>query len=314
MTDSNLAKHVVLCPGQGAQHVGMAQSWFEQSPAAGRVFAEADTLLGFGLGEVCFNGPAERLTRTDIGQPAIYVASVACYRGLSEAGRIGQTIAAAGLSLGEFTALHLAGVFDFATGLELVRVRGKAMQEAAEAVPSGMLAVVGADEEIAETLCQRAKGSEVLVPANFNCPGQVVISGAASACDRALEAARDMGLRATPLPVAGAFHSPLMQPAADRLAKALAQADFAPPTIDVVSNVTAQPHRLDAESIKTRLVDQLTSPVRWEASIRWLNNNYTDPMIELAPGNVLSGLMRRIDRNVKVQNFAKAESAAPCTH
>ncbi|HEX7009768.1 MAG TPA: ACP S-malonyltransferase, partial [Phycisphaeraceae bacterium] len=206
----------VLCPGQGAQHVGMGRAWFEQRPATAEVFAAADRALGFAISEYCFQGPADQLNRTDIAQPAIYTTSVACYRALAEAGELAPPAGAAGLSLGEFTALHLAGAFDFLDGLKLVHLRGQAMQEAAQAAPSGMVALVGADEQQAQELCDAARGDGVLVPANFNCPGQIVLSGTRDACERAVELASKMQLRATPLAVAGAFHSPLMQPAADR--------------------------------------------------------------------------------------------------
>ncbi|MEE9212952.1 MAG: ACP S-malonyltransferase, partial [Phycisphaeraceae bacterium] len=243
---------IVLCPGQGAQHVGMGRAWADQCPVAAQTFAAADRALGFELTQTCFDGPEDRLNRTDIAQVAIYTTSVACHRALVDAGQLTRLAAAAGLSLGEFTALHLAGAFDFETGLKLVRLRGQAMQDAADATAdhggSGMVALVGADEAQAEALCDEAlndpenKGDEVLVPANFNCPGQVVISGSLAACDRALTVARKIGLRATPLKVAGAFHSPLMQPAADRLAQALDEVQWSHPTIPVVSNVTARPH------------------------------------------------------------------------
>jgi len=292
----------------------MGKTWAAQVPAAARVFAEADAALGFELSRVCFEGPEERIHRTDVAQPALFTTAVACFRGLEARGEIGALGAAAGLSLGEFTALHLAGAFDFLTGLKLVRVRGQAMQEAAEASESGMVALVGADEEQAGELCTRAlegadSGTHVLVPANFNCPGQVVLSGSAPACDRAMVAAEQMGLRATRLSVAGAFHSPLMKPAADRLARALEEVEFSPPAIPVLSNVTGEPHGADTGAIKERLVDQLTQPVRWEQDIRWLLGNASGQFVELAPGKVLSGLMRRIDRGTKVKSCPDPDKA-----
>jgi [acyl-carrier-protein] S-malonyltransferase len=247
-----------------------------------------------------------------MAQVAIYTASVACHRALVEAGSISEAQLTAGLSLGEFTALHLAGAFDFLTGLELVKLRGQAMQDAAEISESSMVALVGADEAQAMALCEEAlndpenKGEEVLVPANFNCPGQVVISGSLKACERAMVVADKMGLRATQLAVAGAFHSPLMQPAADRLAEALDKADWHTPKATVMSNVTAEPHESDIDSIKQRLVDQLTSPVRWSQSMQYVIEKHPGArLVELAPGKVLSGLMRRIDRGAKVENFAQ---------
>ncbi|MBI1336793.1 MAG: ACP S-malonyltransferase [Phycisphaera sp.] len=304
---------ILLCPGQGAQHIGMGKGWYEKSSVSKQVFDAANALLGFSLTDACFAGPEETINRTDVAQPALYVASVASYKALQAEGKIDRIRAAAGLSLGEFTALHLAGAFDFETGLQLVRLRGQAMQDAAEMSRSGMVALVGADEAQADALCEEAlndpenRGDEVLVPANFNCPGQVVISGSEKACERAMSVADKMGLRATMLAVAGAFHSPLMQPAADRLRKALDEADFSLPTLPVLSNVTGQPHESDVASIKDRLVEQLTSPVRWEQDVRWLlaNTPQLARFIELAPGKVLSGLMRRIDKPTKVENHAE---------
>jgi [acyl-carrier-protein] S-malonyltransferase len=293
----------------------MGKAWADKHPTARLTFADADQALGFSLSSLCFDGPEERLNRTDMAQVAIYVASVACFRVLQEQGAIRQVAATAGLSLGEFTALHLAGAFDFLTGLKLVQLRGQAMQEAAEASPSGMVALVGADEIQARQLCERAcppsaasgsTGGEVLVPANFNCPGQVVISGSMAACERAVAAAGGMGLKATPLKVAGAFHSPLMAPAAERLAKALDAASWSTPFAPVMSNVTAGPHEVNrADAVKRRLVEQLTSPVRWEQSMAWLIARVPGRFVELAPNKVLSGLMRRIDRNAKVESFAE---------
>jgi len=300
---------IVLCPGQGAQYVGMGQAWVDQSPAARETFEIADEVLGLDLSGTCFDGPRETLNRTDIGQAAIYTTSVACFRAMREAGQIGTITAAAGLSLGEFTALHLAGVFDFESGLRLARIRGQAMQDAAESTPggSGMVALVGADEQQAHELCTLVKGSTangVMVPANYNCPGQIVVSGTQSSCDLALGIATQMGLRATPLKVSGAFHSPLMNPATQRLSDALDETTWAMPKIPVLSNVTAMPHdSQDIASIKKRLVEQLTSPVRWTASMLWLIKNVPGRYVELAPGKVLSGLMRRIDKKSKVVNF-----------
>lgn len=309
---------IILCPGQGAQHIGMGKLWFDQFDTARKIFDAADVALGFDLSRVCFEGPEESLNGTDVAQAAIYTTSVACFEVLKEQRKVdpASIAATAGLSLGEFTALHLAGAYDFLTGLRLVRLRGQAMQEAALATPSGMVALVGADEAQALAVCEESlndpenKGDEVLVPANFNCPGQVVISGSQAACERAQVVAGRMGLRATPLVVAGAFHSPLMQPAADRLAEALDHAEWHVPRVPVLSNVTAQPHEVtDINSIKQRLVDQLTRPVRWSESMQWAAANLgTDKRyIELAPGKVLSGLMRRIERAIKVENHAEPQ-------
>jgi [acyl-carrier-protein] S-malonyltransferase len=307
---------IILCPGQGAQAVGMGRAWFESSPAARAVFQLADRALGDSLGaplsEICFSGPADRLNQTDVSQPAIYVCSVASYRALLE--RDGQTplSAAAGLSLGEYTALHLAGAFTFEDGLKLVSQRGRLMQQAASATKGGMVALIGADDRQAQEVCDRVRSlasassnQPVLVCANFNAPGQVVLSGDVEACGRALDVAQEMGFKATPLTVAGAFHSPLMQSAADQMAKVLETVPFQRPNIPVWANVTAQPHdQADLEQLKRRLVEQIVRPVRWAqicqalASQAEVGNNTA--WHELAPGCVLRGLMRRIDRNVKV--------------
>lgn len=301
---------MVLCPGQGAQQVGMGQAWTQRYPTAASVFADADRILGIDLSTIAFHGPEEQLNRTDYAQAAIYTTSVACFRVLKERGVIGEISGTAGLSLGEFTALHLAGAFSFEDGLQLVRKRGQYMQEAAEASKGGMVALVGADEPQANLVCEqsleRGGPSEVLVPANFNCPGQIVISGSLESCYRAVEVAGAMGLKATPLKVAGAFHSPLMKPAADRLAAALANVSWNKPAVPVISNVTAQPHDgHNLDSIRKRLVEQLTSPVRWEQSMVWAVAHMPGRYVELAPNKVLSGLMRRIDRAVKVENHAE---------
>lgn len=301
---------VIICPGQGAQAVGMGKAWHAASAESREVFDLADRVIGdrleAPLSSLCFDGPIDRLNRTDVSQPAIFTTSMACWRGLTAIAGFAQgeapIAAAAGLSLGEYTALVIAGSMDFEEALELVALRGRAMQEAAEASPGGMLALIGADETQAQSVCDKARGGEVLVCANFNAPGQIVLSGHATACERAIAVATEQGLRATSLPVAGAFHSPLMQPAADALAEALGRAAISAPRSVVVSNVTARPHDPDPASIRRRLVEQLTSPVRWSASCEWLLAGIKGGFHELAPGRTLAGLMRRIDKNTKVIN------------
>ncbi|MAE66612.1 MAG: [acyl-carrier-protein] S-malonyltransferase [Phycisphaeraceae bacterium] len=300
---------VLLCPGQGAQQVGMGKAWAECSAAARRTFEQADEALGMPLSRVCFEGPEDRLNRTDVAQAAIYTTSVAAYGALREEGRITQVTATAGLSLGEFTALHLAGAFDFAAGLRLVRLRGQAMQEAAEARAGGMVAVIAPDDEAVEKLClgalDRVRAEDhVLVPANFNCPRQVVVSGSIEACEATVEVAGEMGITAKPLVVAGAFHSTLMAPAARRLSAALDQVQWSAPSAPVMSNVTGRPHDTkNIESIKGLLVEQLTRPVQWQQCAEWLAAHVLDAQrvpLELEPGKVLAGLYRRIDRRIKV--------------
>jgi [acyl-carrier-protein] S-malonyltransferase len=287
----------------------MGKAWFDAHPVAAQTFAAADKALGFSISELCFSGPAEQLNRTDMAQCAIYTASVACYQALVESGQVAAFTATAGLSLGEFTALHLAGAYDFVEGLNLVRLRGQAMQDAAEASEGSMVALTGdVSEDKIEQLCDRARGEDsggVLVPANFNSPMQVVVSGSVDACDRAVAVAGEMGLKPTPLTVAGAFHSPLMQPAADRLAGALDQVQWNALNATVISNVTGEPHEDSPDAIRAKLVAQLTRPVRWTQSMQWAVAHFDEGTryLELAPGKVLSGLMRRIDRGTKVENF-----------
>lgn len=300
-------KVVILCPGQGAQAVGMGSEWAHACPAAKVVFDEADEVLGDSLGEslstICFSGPPDRLNQTDVSQPAIYTCSVASYRGLIEREGDMAIVAAAGLSLGEYTALHLAGVFGFADGLRLVARRGRVMQEACEASQSGMVALIGADEQQADEVCKRGSEGQVLVSANFNAPGQMVLSGHVEACQRAVFIASEMGLRATILKVAGAFHSPLMQSAADKMAETLAGIAFNPPDFPIWSNVTAEPHDAEnPEHIKHKLVQQIVSPVKWAQTCCQLVTEEEHDYHELAPGTVLRGLMRRINRNVKVSS------------
>lgn len=304
MTDQG---HIILCPGQGAQHVGMGSKWAAASPQVAELFRKADHILGMELAKVCFEGPEEQIHRTDFAQAAIYVTSIAVIRALEHSGNLNpaQMVAAAGLSLGEYTALHLAGVLAFDDGLKLVYQRGKFMQEAADASKGGMVALIGADESQANHICDAARGGEILAPANFNCPGQIVISGSSAACQRSLAEAEKLGIRATALLVAGAFHSALMAPAAARMGEALGKVTFCSPIVPVLSNVTGQPHGADVNQIKKLLVDQITHPVRWEQDVRWLIGNIQGRYVEPAPGKTLGGMMRRIDKSIKVENHAE---------
>ena len=294
----------ILCPGQGAQAVGMGKDFFAASPVARETFAQADKVLGFELSALCFEGPEDRLNQTDISQPAIFTTGIACYRDAVAAGKIDPATitACAGLSLGEYTALCLAGVFSFEDGLQLVAARGRYMQEAAVATRSGMVALIGTDEAAANRLCEECAQGEVLVPANFNAPGQIVVSGSIGACDRVLKAAEAANLRAMALKVAGAFHSPLMQPAADRMVAELAKVTFAVPTLPVYSNVTALPHT-DSVSIKRLLVDQIVKSVRWAGIMQTLVANEGARFVELAPGRTLAGLVKRINRRLAVESL-----------
>jgi [acyl-carrier-protein] S-malonyltransferase len=299
----------ILCPGQGAQAVGMAKDFHEKSPLVRDLFDTANRVIGFDLASLCFTGPEDRLNQTDVSQPAIFVTSIAAYRAAVDAKMIDPaTITAyAGLSLGEYTALHLAGVFGFEEGLRLVAARGRYMQEAAVASPSGMVAILGADAAAVEKLCAEVAQGEVLVPANFNAPGQIVVSGATGACERVLKAGEAAGFKTAALKVAGAFHSPLMQPAADRMAAELDKIPFATPRTTVYSNVTGEPHN-DAASIKRLLVEQIVKPVKWEQTMQTLIGKGEARFVELAPGRTLAGLAKRINRRLPIESLATAEA------
>lgn len=300
--------YVFLCPGQGAQAVGMGKAWAGHSAAAASIFRTADEVASLGarrLSELCFAGPQEDLNRTDASQPALFTCGIASHAALLDRHPGIVTAAANGLSLGEYTALCIAGAFAFADGLRLVATRGRLMQQAAEASKGGMVALIGADEAQATELCAAAAKGDVLVPANFNAPGQIVVSGSAAACDRAVEVAGTMGLRASRLAVAGAFHSPLMAPAAEGMARALEHVEIKPLQVDVWSNVTGlRHHRDDPARMRRLLVDQIVSPVRWSQSctdlVAAMNAAGGATFHELAPNTVLKGLMRRIDRSVEV--------------
>jgi [acyl-carrier-protein] S-malonyltransferase len=309
-------KTFILCPGQGAQEVGMGKDFYDTHDAARAVFDKARGVLGFDLAGVCFGGPKERLDQTDVSQPAIYVTSVACYHAAVAAGKVDPMAVAswAGLSLGEYTALHLGGVFGFEDGLRLVAARGKYMQEAAVATPSGMVAVLGADEAAVGQLCAEAAQGEVLVLANYNAPGQIVISGAQAACERAVQIGDAKGMKTKALSVAGAFHSPLMQPAADRMAAELDKVSFATPNQPVYANVTADKHG-DAASIKRLLVEQIVKPVRWEQTMNALlaGEGAACRWVELAPNRHLAGLIKRINRRLPVESLNTADTLAATT-
>jgi [acyl-carrier-protein] S-malonyltransferase len=286
----------------------MGKDYFDSFPVARGVFEKANALLGFDLAAICFAGLEDRINQTDIAQPAIYVTSIACFSAAKEVGLIQpeQVTAYAGLSLGEYTALHLAGVFSFEDGLKLVAARGKYMQEAAVATPSGMVSIMGADEAAVTKLCQENAQGEVLVPANFNSPGQIVVSGAIKACERVAVTAEAAGFKSIPLKVAGAFHSPLMQRGADRMAAELEKVSFNSPRTMVYANVSAQPHT-DSASIKKLLVDQIVKPVRWEQTMQHLVAQGDARWVELAPGRVLTGLLKKINRRLPIESLATAD-------
>ncbi len=303
-----MSGNVAIFPGQGSQAVGMGKDVAGASAAAADVFRRADEVLGFSLSRICFEDPDSELTRTDIQQPAIFVTSVAIWAALMERGMQPGVLmsAAAGLSLGEYTALHLAGSVGFEDALRLVRRRGELMQEAATAVPSGMVCIIGGDEASVSALCAEAAGGDVLVAANFNCPGQVVLSGESAACDRAVELASKHGVRAVQLAVAGAFHSPLMAPAAEALGLVLEKTEILAPRCTVLANVDASPHE-GPDAIRAALRRQVTEAVRWQQSIEGLIAKGFDCFIEIGPGRVLTGLMRKINRKTRTINVSTAE-------
>lgn len=293
-----MSKVAFLFPGQGAQSVGMGREACDKFPAVRELFDRATGILGYDLAQLCFDGPAERLNSTVYSQPALFVCGLAGLEVLKavSAEVVDAAAATAGLSLGEYTALVFAGAMDFETGLSVVKTRGEAMQAAADAVPSGMVSLLGLEIEVIEQVCDEARGDGILQIANYLCPGNTVVSGSQDACDRVAELAVTAGaMKAIPLAVAGAFHSPIMQPAVEQLGAALAMATISAPRIPVVSNVDAQPHA-DPEEIRSLLVQQLVSPVRWEDSMRYLLQDDFDRFYEIGPGRVLRGLMKRIDR------------------
>jgi [acyl-carrier-protein] S-malonyltransferase len=299
-----LSRTAFLFPGQGAQTVGMGKRLFESLPAARQLYDRAAEVLGYSLAKLCFEGPADELDSTVYSQPAIFVTSLAALESLrAETPDVVLSCeATAGLSLGEYTAMVFAGVMDFEDGLMLVQRRGAAMQEAADATPSGMVSILGLERVEVEALCEKARNGDILKIANYLCPGNIVISGTLAACERAAEMARRQGaMKAVPLAVAGAFHTEIMRPADRRCAEALAQVPMRKPRIPVISNVDALSHD-DPEEIRQILVRQVLQPVRWEDSMRNLIQQGFDQFYEVGPGRVLRGLLRRIDRNVSCQS------------
>lgn len=297
----------LVFPGQGAQYVGMGMDLAEKHPEARAIMKQADEALGFALSDIFINGPDDDLTRTDYSQPAILTVSMMAWTVVKEAVHGLPFMGTAGLSLGEYTALVVAGALSFADAVRLVHLRGKAMQAAANGRAGSMVALVGADEATATRLCQAAAQDQVLRVANLNAPGQVVIAGDRAACERAVTLAKEHQIkRALPLKVAGAFHSPLMAPAAEQLAQALAQVRFQAPRVPVYSNVDAQPVT-DPSHIPGRLVAQLTSPVRWADSVVALRRDGADTFWELGPGKTLSGLIPRTVQAVVMANLEKPD-------
>ena len=299
-----MGKIALLFPGQGAQFVGMGRRRAETLPSVRRLYDRAAEILGYDLARLCFQGPAEQLDSTVGSQPAIFVTSLAAVEALRAESPdvVLGCEAAAGLSLGEYTAMVFAGAMDFEAALVLVQERGAAMQAASDATPSGMVSILGLERVQVEALCDKARDGETLQIANLLCPANIVISGANGACERAAELAPSVGaMKAVPLAVAGAFHTHIMRPADERLAEALARMRIHKPRIPVVSNVDARPHDDPAE-IRELLIKQVLQPVLWEDSMRYLLQQGFDQFYEAGPGRVLRGLLRRIDRKVPCQS------------
>ncbi len=299
-----MSKTALLFAGQGAQAVGMGRDLAEKFSSAKSWFDRANEILGYDLASICFNGPEVELTKTENAQPGIFLVSWVGFQLLREKIPDLEFHATAGLSLGEFTALTAAGVLSFEDGLRIVRERGRFMQEACEITKGSMAAIIGLDESPTREVCAEA-GVQL---ANLNCPGQIVISGEAEKILRACELAKTKGAkRALPLTVAGAYHSQLMASAQPKLKNVLATVVFNEPSVPVISNVTAESHG-PVEEMREKLVAQVTSSVRWEASMRLLLAQGFTRFIELGPGTALSGFMKRIDKTAKMQNVADVAS------
>ena len=299
-----MSKTALLFAGQGAQVVGMGKDLAEKFPSAKAWFDRANTALGYDLTGICFHGPEADLTKTENAQPGIFLVSWVAFQLLKEQAPNLKFDATAGLSLGEFTALTAAGALSFEDGLRVVRKRGKFMQEACDVTKGGMAAIIGLDEVPTREVCAEAG----VVLANLNCPGQLVISGAAEKITKACELAKAKGAkRALPLPVAGAYHSPLMASAQPKLAAELAQVNLVAPVVPVISNVTALAHGAPVE-ISAKLVEQVCASVRWETSMRALLAQGFTRFIELGPGTALSGFLKRIDKTATLLNVADAAS------
>ena len=285
--------HAYIFPGQGAQFIGMGKDLYEGSPIAKSVFEEANAILGFDITDIMFEGTDAQLKETKVTQPAIFLHSVALAKTLGENFKPDMV---AGHSLGEFSALVANGVLTFPEALQLVSKRALAMQKACEKQPSTMAAVIGLEDQIVENICESTSG--IVVAANYNCPGQLVISGEIDAINNACESLKEKGAKMTViLPVGGAFHSPLMEPAREELAAAIEKTVFNEPLCPIYQNVTAKAVH-NAADIKKNLIAQLTAPVRWTQSIQQMIKDGATEFTEVGPGKVLQGLMRKIDRSV----------------
>jgi [acyl-carrier-protein] S-malonyltransferase len=305
MAVGELVKAAYVFPGQGAQWVGMGRDLYHNFDSARAVFEQADEALGFPISQLCFEGPEDELRQTINAQPAIVTISFACLEATrSMNAGLPPASFVAGHSLGEYTALAAAGVLDFATTVFLARERGRLMHEAGQITPGGMVAIIGLDGSLLAEVCEQT-GACI---ANINCPGQIVISGAEDNLNQAAELAKARGAyRAIPLQVSGAFHTTLMQPAVDGMAEIIATLSFAEPAIPIIGNTTAQP-LTTAESVKQELLEQLCNCIQWQRSVEYMAGDGVSTFIELGPGRVLAGLIKRIDKNVKILNIGDAEA------
>ena len=304
-------KTAFLFPGQGAQAVGMGADIAGAFNEAACVYEKANEILGYDLRSICFEGPAEKLNTTTISQPAIFATSAAVlevFRALDYTKQIQPDITA-GLSLGEYTALYAAGVMSFEEGLKLVAKRGQAMQAAADAQSGSMVSIIGLEEDKVRQLCEAAAQDELLEPVNFNCPGQIVVSGTKTACSRATELATEYGaIKAVPLEVAGAFHTDMMSAAAEILEQALRQCNISEPSqVKTIANIDGQYYQT-AENVIKGLTMQLTCPILWQKCMEKLLADGVEKFYEIGPGRVLTGLMRRINRKIKVVNVSSLQA------
>jgi [acyl-carrier-protein] S-malonyltransferase len=302
---SEINRVAYVFPGQGSQKVGMGKDLFEKYDAAKAVFTEADQILGFPLTKLCFEGPEEELRKTVNAQPALVTMSYACYKAalsLSSNTALTSPVFLAGHSLGEYTALALAGVLDFPTTLKLASQRGRLMFEAGQKIPGGMAAIIGMEESGVNSICEQT-GTWL---ANVNCPGQLVISGSKENIDKAIAMALSMGApKALALQVSGAFHSPLMQTAAEGLSTVIKGLTFNNARIPVIANTSALP-LIESNAIKQELINQVCTSVQWQKSVEYMINNGVSTFIEIGAGKVLAGLIKRIDKNIKIMNIGES--------